>query len=146
MYNTNISKEILCWYDKNKRDLPWRKTNDPYKIWLSEVMLQQTKVETVIPYYNNWLKNYKTIQSVAQANLDELLKIWEGMGYYSRCKNFYHAAKEIIYKYFITNNFLKSCSVESKSSTSHFSFAMPDPVLRRSTLKDFIPMSKAVTA
>ena len=99
MYNTNISKEILCWYDKNKRDLPWRKTNDPYKIWLSEVMLQQTKVETVIPYYNNWLKNYKTIQSVAQANLDELLKIWEGMGYYSRCKNFYHAAKEIIYKY-----------------------------------------------
>ena len=99
MYNTNISKEILCWYDKNKRDLPWRKTNDPYKIWLSEVMLQQTRVETVIPYYNIWLENYKTIQSVAQTNLDKLLKIWEGMGYYSRCKNFYYASKEIIYKY-----------------------------------------------
>ena len=75
MYNTNISKEILNWYDKNKRDLPWRKTSNPYKIWLSEVMLQQTRVETVIPYYNNWLQNYKTIQSVAHANLDELLKI-----------------------------------------------------------------------
>ena len=99
MYNTNISKEILNWYDKNKRDLPWRKTNDPYKIWLSEVMLQQTRVETVIPYYNNWLQNYKTIQSVAHANLDELLKIWEGLGYYSRCKNFYYAAQKIHYKY-----------------------------------------------
>jgi A/G-specific adenine glycosylase len=99
LYNTNISKEILCWYDNNKRDLPWRKTNDPYKIWLSEVMLQQTRVETVIPYYNIWLENYKTIQSVAQTNLDKLLKIWEGMGYYSRCKNFYYASKEIIYKY-----------------------------------------------
>ena len=99
MYNTNISKDILCWYDNNKRDLPWRKTNDPYKIWLSEVMLQQTRVETVIPYYNIWLENYKTIQSVAQTNLDKLLKIWEGMGYYSRCKNFYYASKEIIYKY-----------------------------------------------
>ena len=99
MYNTNISKEILCWYDNNKRDLPWRKTNDPYKIWLSEVMLQQTRVETVIPYYNIWLENYKTVQSVAQSNLDKLLKIWEGMGYYSRCKNFYYASKEIIYKY-----------------------------------------------
>jgi len=96
LYNTN---NILGWYDQNKRDLPWRKSQDPYKIWLSEVMLQQTQVETVIPYYKNWLKNYPTIQSVANANLDDLLKIWEGLGYYSRCRNFFHAAKEVASNY-----------------------------------------------
>ena len=67
MYNTNISKEILNWYDKNKRDLPWRKTSNPYKIWLSEVMLQQTRVETVIPYYNNtgiWIDPVDTLQTL----------------------------------------------------------------------------------
>ena len=81
----------MKWYDQNKRDLPWRKFNNLYHVYLSEVMLQQTKVKTVIPYYKRWLKKYPTIESVALSNLDDLLKLWEGLGYYSRCVNFYKA-------------------------------------------------------
>jgi A/G-specific adenine glycosylase len=95
LYNTN-NKLILKWYAQNKRDLPWRQTSDPYKIWLSEVMLQQTQVETVIPYYEKWLKHYPTIKSVALENIDNLLKIWEGLGYYSRCRNFHEAINDIL--------------------------------------------------
>ncbi|MDP7331418.1 MAG: A/G-specific adenine glycosylase, partial [Candidatus Marinimicrobia bacterium] len=93
MYNTSIN--ISKWYSLNKRDLPWRKSRDPYKIWLSEVMLQQTQVETVIPYYERWLNKYPTVNSVASEKIDKLLKIWEGLGYYSRCRNFHEATKEI---------------------------------------------------
>ena len=75
--------------------MPWRSTNDPYKIWLSEIMLQQTQVKTVIPYYNKWVKKYPTLESVAKSNIDDLLKIWEGLGYYSRCRNFYKASIKI---------------------------------------------------
>ena len=96
MYNTNNIDSILKWYDIHKRSLPWRATNDPYKIWLSETMLQQTQVNIVIPYYKKWINKYPTVQSVANANLDSLLKLWEGMGYYSRCRNFYNAANIII--------------------------------------------------
>ena len=96
MYNTNNIDSILKWYDIHKRSLPWRETKDPYKIWLSETMLQQTQVNIVIPYYKKWIDKYPTIQSVANANLDSLLKLWEGMGYYSRCRNFYNAANIII--------------------------------------------------
>ena len=74
MHNTNKYQHLLNWYDLNKRILPWRKTNDPYMIWLSEVMLQQTQVSVVIPYYNDWIEKYPTVQSVAEANLDELLE------------------------------------------------------------------------
>ena len=96
MYSTNNIDSILKWYDIHKRSLPWRATNDPYKIWLSETMLQQTQVNIVIPYYKKWINKYPTVQSVANANLDSLLKLWEGMGYYSRCRNFYNAANIII--------------------------------------------------
>ena len=95
MYNTIKSEEILYWYfkNKNKRNMPWRLTKDPYKIWVSEVMLQQTQVKTVIPYYKKWIEAYPNIKSVALSNPDMLLKHWEGLGYYSRCRNFYKAAK-----------------------------------------------------
>ena len=99
MYNTNNIDSILKWYAIHKRSLPWRATNNPYKIWLSEIMLQQTQVNIVIPYYKKWINKYPTIQSVANANLDSLLKLWEGMGYYSRCRNFYNAANIIINDY-----------------------------------------------
>ncbi len=79
--------------------MPWRQTSDPYKIWLSEVMLQQTQVETVIPYYEKWLNKYPTVQSVALENIDNLLKIWEGLGYYSRCRNFHKATQDIMHNY-----------------------------------------------
>ncbi|RMF08319.1 MAG: A/G-specific adenine glycosylase [Candidatus Neomarinimicrobiota bacterium] len=95
MCNTNITNLLLGWYQTHRRDLPWRSTSDPYRIWLSEVMLQQTRVETVIPYYERWLQAFPTLRKVAEAELESLLKLWEGLGYYNRCRNFWLAAKEV---------------------------------------------------
>ena len=81
MYNTN--NILLTWYDANKRILPWRDYNEPYNIWLSEVMLQQTQVKTVVPYYIKWISKFPTLKSVAESDLNSLLKLWEGLGYYS---------------------------------------------------------------
>ena len=91
-----FQKKLLTWYAKHKRDLPWRRTKNPYRIWVSEVMLQQTQVDTVIPYYRRWLKKFPTIKSLANASLDEVLKAWEGLGYYSRARNLHKAAKDIV--------------------------------------------------
>jgi len=102
LYNTNnsyFSNSLLHWYDSNSRDLPWRITNDLYKIWISEVMLQQTRVDTVVPYYLRWVEKYKSIKSVAKADDLKLLKLWEGLGYYSRCRNFHKACKIIVNDY-----------------------------------------------
>ncbi len=90
---------LINWFQRHKRDLPWRHTKDPYKIWLSEIMLQQTQVATVIPYYQRWLEKFPTLQSVADASEDKILKTWEGLGYYSRARNFHSACKEAISKY-----------------------------------------------
>ncbi len=94
-----ISSPLLSWFDLEKRDLLFRNNRNPYRIWISEVMLQQTRVETVIPYYYNWIKNYPTIVSVCESNESSLLKSWEGLGYYSRCRNFHKAAKIVCEKY-----------------------------------------------
>ena len=90
-----FSEIITHWYDQNARDLPWRRTKDPYKIWISEIMLQQTQVTTVRDYYLRWVKRFPTIQSVSRSSMDEVLKYWEGLGYYSRVRNF-HASCEIL--------------------------------------------------
>jgi len=92
---TGIQTRLLQWYKRNARDFPWRKTKDPYAIWISEVMLQQTQVATVIPYYEKFMKTFPTIQSLAQAHLSKVLKVWEGLGYYSRARNL-HQASQII--------------------------------------------------
>jgi len=92
----HIADRILIWYAHHQRDLPWRKTNDPYCIWVSEVMLQQTQVETVIPYYHRFLARFPTVQALAAASLDEVLKAWENMGYYARARNLHAAAREIM--------------------------------------------------
>jgi len=93
---TKIQTKLLQWFKKNKRDLPWRKTKDPYAIWVSEIMLQQTQVATVIPYYEKFLKTFPTVRSLAGANLSKVLKVWEGLGYYSRARNLHQAAKIIV--------------------------------------------------
>ncbi|MCP4366533.1 MAG: A/G-specific adenine glycosylase [Deltaproteobacteria bacterium] len=93
------TRSLLNWYGKNKRDLPWRKTGDPYKIWLSEVMLQQTQVKTVIPYYQRWLERLPFIQDLAAASEHKVLKLWEGLGYYNRCHNFQKAAQLVCRQY-----------------------------------------------
>ncbi|KAA3619738.1 MAG: A/G-specific adenine glycosylase [Calditrichaeota bacterium] len=89
-------KNILLWYDAEKRDLPWRKTTDIYKIWISEVMLQQTQVAKVTAYYSAFLKVFPTVKHLAEAHLDDVLKIWEGLGYYARARNLYNAAQFIV--------------------------------------------------
>ncbi|MEE4355737.1 MAG: A/G-specific adenine glycosylase [Desulfococcaceae bacterium] len=87
-----IHKKLLNWYKKNQRDLPWRKTDDPYRIWVSEVMLQQTRVATVIPYYERFIRRFPEPESLGAADLQEVLKIWEGLGYYARARNLHRAA------------------------------------------------------
>lgn len=86
---------LLTWYDENKRDLPWRKTSNPYYVWVSEIMLQQTQVDTVIPYYNRFIATLPTISDLAEASEETLLKLWEGLGYYSRVRNMKVAAIQI---------------------------------------------------
>ena len=95
----SFQEKLLAWYDKEKRDLPWRHTNNPYHIWVSEIMLQQTRVDTVIPYYYRFLETFPTIESLANAQEEELLKVWEGLGYYSRVRNMQKAAQQIIDQY-----------------------------------------------
>ena len=92
----SFREKLLAWYDANKRDLPWRRTQDPYKIWISEIMLQQTRVDTVIPYYERFLDWFPTVADLAQAPEERLLKAWEGLGYYSRVRNMQKAAQQIM--------------------------------------------------
>nr|WP_246593741.1 A/G-specific adenine glycosylase [Evansella tamaricis] len=86
---------MLDWYEDQKRDLPWRKDRDPYKIWVSEIMLQQTKVDTVIPYFNRFMELFPTVEALAEAEEETVLKAWEGLGYYSRARNLHQAVKEV---------------------------------------------------
>lgn len=90
---------LLNWYQKNKRDLPWRKDQNPYHVWISEIMLQQTRIEAVIGYYDRFIKRLPSIQDLAQINDDELLKLWEGLGYYTRARNLKKAAIMIMEEY-----------------------------------------------
>ncbi len=90
-------RRALCsWYAQNHRSLPWRLTRDPYRIWVSEVMLQQTQVNTVIPYYLRFVERFPTIETLARSDLQTVLKAWEGLGYYARARNLHRAAKEIV--------------------------------------------------
>ncbi len=98
MPNT-FSQDLLKWYDKHKRDLPWRKTKDPYHIWVSEIMLQQTTVNAVIPYFERWLKTYPTITKLAQTPIQEVLKSWQGLGYYNRARNLHKAVGLVVTNY-----------------------------------------------
>ncbi len=106
-----IAAELLKWFEKNKRDLPWRKLSgsnvskrqaflrDPYRVWVSEIMLQQTQVKTVIPYFEKWLQSFPNLKTFADAELDDVLKHWEGLGYYRRARNFHKAAQVVMQDY-----------------------------------------------
>lgn len=94
-----ITGPLLCWYARNKRDLPWRNTKDPYRIWLSEIMLQQTRVEAVRGYYERFLTALPSVTDLAGASEEVLLKLWEGLGYYSRVRNMQKAARSVMEEY-----------------------------------------------
>ncbi len=89
-------KRLLDWYHREGRKLPWRQTRDPYRIWVSEVMLQQTQVATVLPYYQRFIKALPTVQALARAPLQRVLKLWEGLGYYARARNLHRAAQQVV--------------------------------------------------
>ncbi len=95
----SFSPTIINWYNAHKRDLPWRHTTDPYKIWLSEIILQQTRVVQGYNYYLRFVENYPTVSDLAGATEDEVLKLWQGLGYYSRARNLHAAAQSIVEKY-----------------------------------------------
>lgn len=107
MESSNIAEEsfawivapLLHWYEKQARVLPWRENSDPYRVWVSEIMLQQTRVEAVIPYYNRFMENFPDIKALALAGEETVLKLWEGLGYYSRARNLKKAGEIIYYEY-----------------------------------------------
>lgn len=92
----SFSKKLLEWYNPASRNLPWKQTNDAYKIWLSEIILQQTRVEQGTPYYLAFIRQYPTVKKLAAAPLDDVLKLWEGLGYYSRARNLHFAAQQVM--------------------------------------------------
>ncbi len=91
-----ITAKLLAWYGKNRRDLPWRRTREPYAIWVAEVMLQQTQVTTAIPYYERFLQRFPSVRALAEADLDDVLALWQGLGYYARARNLYEAARIVL--------------------------------------------------
>lgn len=131
-----LRDDLIKWFEKNKRDLPWRKTKNPYAIWVSEIMLQQTKVETVINYYNKFMKNYPTIFHLAEAEEQDVLKNWEGLGYYSRARNLHAAVKEVVATYGgeVPNDVkklgeLKGIGPYTKGAIMSIAFNQPEPAV-----------------
>ncbi|MET3558821.1 A/G-specific adenine glycosylase [Streptococcus rupicaprae] len=129
-------KALLDWYDANKRDLPWRRTMDPYAIWVSEIMLQQTQVVTVIPYYERFLDWFPTVEALADAPEERLLKAWEGLGYYSRVRNMQAAAQQIMtefagvfpktYQEIVS---LKGIGPYTAGAIASIAFGLPEPAV-----------------
>lgn len=132
----DFSKKILQWYQENKRELPWRQTTDPYKIWLSEVMLQQTRVAQGMPYYEKFIKAFPEVQDLANASEEEVLKLWQGLGYYSRARNMHATAKTVVEEYhgIFPNNYkdlvkLKGVGDYTASAIASICFNEPEPVV-----------------
>ena len=132
----SFREKLLGWYDSNKRDLPWRRTQDPYKIWISEIMLQQTRVDTVIPYYERFLDWFPTIADLAQAPEEKLLKAWEGLGYYSRVRNMQKAAQQIMEDHggifpssYDEISKLKGIGPYTAGAIASIAFSLPEPAV-----------------
>ncbi|MDT2612356.1 A/G-specific adenine glycosylase [Enterococcus dongliensis] len=132
----NFQEDFLEWYQQEKRNLPWRYNQDPYRIWISEIMLQQTRVDTVIDYFYRFMEQFPTIQALAEAPEDKLLKVWEGLGYYSRARNLQAAAKQIIEEF--AGEFpktveeirsLKGIGPYTAGAISSIAFEIPEPAI-----------------
>lgn len=129
----DFQKTLLDWFDKEGRDLPWRQSKNPYPIWISEIMLQQTQVQTVIPYFNAFMEKFPTVKHLAEADEDEVLKMWEGLGYYSRARNLHTAAKQIMTEFSgrfpdCYNDLLKLKGVGPYTAAAIASMAFDEPV------------------
>ena len=132
----SFRQKLLAWYDENKRDLPWRRTKNPYHIWVSEIMLQQTRVDTVIPYYERFLESFPTVETLANASEERLLKAWEGLGYYSRVRNMQVAAQQIMNEFngefpstYEGISSLKGIGPYTAGAISSIAFNLPQPAV-----------------
>lgn len=96
MTDKDFRSKLLAWYDEYKREMPWRDCDNPYKTWISEIMLQQTRVDQAAPYFRRFMERFPTVYELAEADQQEVLKVWEGLGYYSRARNLHHAAKTVV--------------------------------------------------
>ena len=132
----DIGNKLINWYRENKRELPWRNTTDPYKIWLSEIILQQTRVQQGLPYYEKFTNQFPTIKDLADASEQDVLLLWQGLGYYSRARNMHYTAKMIVAKY--NGNFpqnhneilaLKGIGEYTAAAIASFAFEKAYPVL-----------------
>ena len=132
----NFTKILSKWYDKNKRDLPWRRTKDPYRIWVSEIILQQTRIEQGWDYYLRFIEKFPDLHVLASAREEEVLKLWQGLGYYSRARNMHAAAKEIINLHhgkfpgtYEEIRRLKGIGDYTAAAISSIAFGIPSPVV-----------------
>ena len=101
----NFGNVLIDWYELNKRDLPWRNTDDPYRIWISEIILQQTRVVQGYEYFMRFMEHYPKVEMLAAAEEDEVMKLWQGLGYYSRARNLHEAAKSCLLTQQLNNYF-----------------------------------------
>ena len=131
-----FSKNLRQWYRKNGRKLPWRSTKEAYKIWLSEIILQQTRVNQGLPYYNKFLENFPSIKQLAAASEDQILRLWQGLGYYSRARNLHAAAKQVLRDFngefppdFEKLRSIKGIGDYTASAIASFAFDLPHPVV-----------------
>lgn len=131
-----FSNQLISWYNKNKRDLPWRNSKNPYTIWLSEIILQQTRVDQGLSYFNKFIEHYPTINDLANASEQEILKLWQGLGYYSRARNLHYTAKIIRdeYKGVFPKEYTKILALKgvgeyTAAAITSFSYNQPYPVI-----------------
>lgn len=131
-----FSKQLINWYLQHKRDLPWRQTQNPYFIWLSEIMLQQTRVAQGLPYYQSFVNAFPTVFDLANASEEEVLKLWQGLGYYSRARNLHHTAQHVAYElngtfpaHYKTLLSLKGVGDYTAAAIASFAYAEAVPVV-----------------
>lgn len=138
----NFSKNIVLWYQENKRDLPWRHTKNPYFIWLSEIILQQTRVEQGLVYYNKFVSKFPNISLLARAKTQDVLKLWQGLGYYSRATNLHETAKTVFFHHkgrfpatYEELKKLKGVGEYTAAAIASFAFGLPYPVVDANVIR-----------
>ncbi|MBE6546983.1 MAG: A/G-specific adenine glycosylase [Ruminococcaceae bacterium] len=138
----SVFPPLLSWYRKNRRPLPWRENKDPYRIWLSEIMLQQTRIEAVIPYYHRFLAEAPTIQALSELSDERLMKLWEGLGYYSRARNLKKAAQTVMNEHggkmprsFAELRSLSGIGDYTAGAISSIAFGLPEPAVDGNVLR-----------
>lgn len=134
--NQEFSKNLRAWYRENGRKLPWRTTKDAYKIWLSEIILQQTRVNQGLPYYEKFLENFPSVERLAAASEDQILRLWQGLGYYSRARNLHAASKQVVMEFegafpadFEKLRSIKGIGDYTASAIASFAYDLPHPVV-----------------